>query len=370
MRKIFAGMLFIFLNFHFNLPSSTIGLTPSFVGYYLLLGGLTELSGFSPRFIKIRPAVMVALVYSAILYVLDLVGAGLVATEPRTFALGAVSSAFSLFISYYIIIGIKDIEKTNGHNLETTPLYAAWWIWAVFSFILFVAFFVPQLTIFFVVIIFILAINFLFKLRKTSNLFSAQKPEAPVGPTPVGTHAIVLIFMALVIGCAGAFVYGRHVIMYRATSSCGQLQLTYHRVSQVLTHTSSLSNQTQTRGNIGNPEFIWSPCGRFLAVNSDSSHWGSRRADIIDLHGTVRIMPDKHFIQERHEEAQMPASTTLNNIIEAEKWLDSENLLFNFSWPYFSATHSGAVYESTLMSGWFTFHFPTWTITELVVLYP
>ena len=197
---------------------------------------------------------------------------------------------------------------------------------------------------------------------------------------PISSCAIILLCTAVIIGCSSAFVYGRNVTVYRMASACGQLRVTYHRVSGVLTYSSSLSNNRPSQRHVDNPEFIWSPCGSFLAVNSDT-HWGSRHAEIIDLQGAIRMMPNKNRINDLHEETQMPASTTHNNIIVVEEWLDSENLLFTFSWPYFSAANNGAsdiittmhneaLYMSDIMTGWFTFHFPTWTITELVITHP
>jgi len=364
MKKIFIGMLFVSLNFNIDLPSSTIGLLPSFIGYYFMLKGIVELAGFSPRFLKIRLVVMAALIYSAIIYVLYLVGANHLATEPRTLVLGLISTVFSLFISYNIIMGIKDIESTTGHNLETAPLYASWWVWAVFSFILYIAFLVPQLIIFLVVIAFFLAIILLYKLHRTYNLFYAQTIEVPGEPVPIGKRAIALIFVALIIGCSGAFVYGRQVIVYRTESICGQLQVTFHRVSGMLTHSSSLSNQSHSR-QVNDPVFLWSPCGNYLAINLDDWFPGTRRAEIIDLHGAVRTTPDKRFIQLYHDETWTPSAFIIYDNIQVKEWIDSENLLFNFSWPYdFSDGNH------IMMHGWFTWHFPSWTITELVVLYP
>jgi len=361
MRKIFVGTLFVFLNFHINLPSSTIGLIPSFIGYYLMLVGLAELTGFSRRFSKIRPVVMIALVYSAIIYVIDLVGASLIASQLQTAALAVVSTALSLFISYNIIMGIKDIEIASGHNLESGPLYAAWWLCAVFLIIGYAVFLVPLLAIFLLVIVFILAMFFLFKFSKTAHLFYAQNFVVIDEPMVMGKRNMILLSAALIIGCAGALVYGRHITIYRTASPCGQLQISYHRGLRTLTRTSNLSHIRGFDQQVYAPVFLWSPCGNYLAINS-TDYWNrnNRRAEIINLVGTSFIAPDKHFIQERHEESQTP-SFIVHDTIEIEKWLDSENLLFNFSWPYDSYMY---------MSGWFIWHFPSWTITKLVVSHP
>ena len=131
---------------------------PGLIGYCIILAGLTELTGFSRRFVRTRPVVMAALVYSAIIYVLDLVGASLVATQPRTLALGLVSAAFAIYISHSIIAGVKDIETASGLNLETAPLYTAWGLWAAFSLAAYVTVLFPGSFIMFVIVSFIFAV--------------------------------------------------------------------------------------------------------------------------------------------------------------------------------------------------------------------
>ena len=371
MGKVCGGMIFLFLNFNIDLPWSVVGLIPSFVGYCLILAGLTRLTGYSRRFVKIRPVVMAALVYSAIQYVLDLTGATLLfAEDPRRIILTLVSTVFSLLVSYNIIMGIKDIELTCGHDLESRHLYYAWKVWAVYSLALFVVFLLPMFTALLIIIAFIFAIYLLSKFNRTSSLFYAHNLAARVGPRPASAGVMILLFVALVIGCTGAIVYGRRVIMYRAVSSCGQLQVSYHRVTGVFTYSSLLSNQAQNQRALSNPVFIWSPCGRYLAVNSDSS-WGVvgrqyRQAEIICPMGIMRGITPAWEIQERYGEAQVLGSSIHDNIVEVEKWLDSENVLFNFIWSHFPGPY---IYYSHVY-GWFIWHVPTYTITELVVTHP
>ena len=41
MSKIFIGLLLVFLDFNLTFDTVTIGLLPDFIGYFILIGGLT-----------------------------------------------------------------------------------------------------------------------------------------------------------------------------------------------------------------------------------------------------------------------------------------------------------------------------------------
>ena len=40
MSKIFVGLLLVFLDINFTFNTTTIGLLPDFIGYFILIGGL------------------------------------------------------------------------------------------------------------------------------------------------------------------------------------------------------------------------------------------------------------------------------------------------------------------------------------------
>ena len=73
-KNIFVGMLLIFLNFHLDIGYIRIALTPTFFGYMVMRRGLKELSAHSDWFAKTVDRVDVMVVYTAVLYLLDLPG--------------------------------------------------------------------------------------------------------------------------------------------------------------------------------------------------------------------------------------------------------------------------------------------------------
>ena len=53
MNKIFAGFIFLFLNFNIHFGQGTLALIPDFVGTLLLYLGAKEMAGESPYFVKV-----------------------------------------------------------------------------------------------------------------------------------------------------------------------------------------------------------------------------------------------------------------------------------------------------------------------------
>ena len=145
MRSIFIGLLFVFLDFNLNIGASQIGLIPDFVGYAFMLAGLKDLADKSDRFIKVRPFSTGMLIYTAILYAFDLLGITVSLGSAVSFILGLVSTLISFYISYGIVMGIKDMELRMGIFLNAEKLFAVWRIYAVLSLIIYLLFFIPVL---------------------------------------------------------------------------------------------------------------------------------------------------------------------------------------------------------------------------------
>jgi len=173
MRKIMAGMVFVFLDFTINMEASRIGLIPDFVGYILIIQGLSELSPLSFRFEKVKGLSAVMAVYTAVLYALDLFGV-LVDIGIFSWALGLASAIASLYISYNIVMGVKDIEAASGRYLDGAGLYATWKVYAAVSLAIHVLFLIPLLGILLIIAGLILGVVFLFAFNRTKNFYYAQ----------------------------------------------------------------------------------------------------------------------------------------------------------------------------------------------------
>lgn len=119
MGKIFAGCIFILLNFDLNLGNITIGLIPSFIGFFLLASGLREVCGDEKNesFQRIVPFAFGMGSYSAVIYVMCLTGLGGADRMSVLFwILGITGQIVQLYILYRLIWGIRQIE--NGHDVD------------------------------------------------------------------------------------------------------------------------------------------------------------------------------------------------------------------------------------------------------------
>ena len=188
MRNIFIGMILVFLNFDITLGSSKIGLIPSFIGYAYMYFGVLELSEYSHKFVKIAPVIKVMAIYTGFMYLIDLLGFSASFEIPFGFGsfldvgvplefillsvlLGLISTFASLFISYEIIQGIKDIESVKMKDLNSGQLLSTWKILVVFSLLTYVLLIIPELAIICIIVIVIVDIYYLFVFNKSKNLY-------------------------------------------------------------------------------------------------------------------------------------------------------------------------------------------------------
>lgn len=108
-------------------------------------------------------------IYTGFLYCLALLGIGITGTI--AFIVGLMSTLMSLYISYNIVMGIKEHENTSKRNLNASGLYAAWTVFAILSLIVYMLYIIPILNILCIVMGFIAAIVFLVAFYRTKTLY-------------------------------------------------------------------------------------------------------------------------------------------------------------------------------------------------------
>lgn len=171
MRNIFIGMLLVFLDFNFDFDTSRIGLIPDFIGYIFIIKGLAEMTEKSSRFAKVRPHAIGMLIYTAILYVMDVFGASAALEVWAAFVVGLVSTIISLYISYNIVMGVGDMQRVQERQLNADGLYFMWKLLAVFSIGSIITLWIPLLNIISIIVAIIITICFLVSFNKTKNLY-------------------------------------------------------------------------------------------------------------------------------------------------------------------------------------------------------
>ncbi|SMC63677.1 hypothetical protein [Papillibacter cinnamivorans] len=170
MRNIWIGMILIFLDFNLNIGSSQIGLIPDFLGYIILINGLSEMNRESPQFGRVKPFAIGMAIYTAILYVMDFLGIS-AALGGFPYLLGVVSTLVSLYISYHIVTGVREIEETRGTFMNGDALKTAWNRLAVFSVIALFAVWIPFLALFILIAGFIVSILYLVAFNTAKKLY-------------------------------------------------------------------------------------------------------------------------------------------------------------------------------------------------------
>ena len=130
MSRLFWGFFLIFVNFNLNVNAHTLNLLPPFVGYILLLQGMRELEPESERFQGPQKFSIGMAVYTGILWLGDLLGAGSDGSWLGT-VLGLVSVAVSLYVSWAVIQGVRDMENRRGTGLNGAAMQRAWAVLAV-----------------------------------------------------------------------------------------------------------------------------------------------------------------------------------------------------------------------------------------------
>ncbi|NCB52830.1 MAG: hypothetical protein EOM54_13295 [Clostridia bacterium] len=174
MKNIFIGFVLIFLDFNLNLGNAQIGLIPDFIGYAVMINGLVEMGAESELFLKVKPYATGMTIYTGILYFMDFVGAS-ASLGALAYLLAIASTAISLYISYNIVMGVKEIEEKRGSPLNADSLKSTWKILAVFNVAAFVSLLIPVLAIICIIVAFIAAICFLVAFSKSKNLYYEMK---------------------------------------------------------------------------------------------------------------------------------------------------------------------------------------------------
>lgn len=180
-------MIFIFLNFHITIGFTRIGLTPNFLGYLFILGGILELEVYK-RFLEMKLAAKIMIVYFVFDYVRALFGGHLVVfshvfREGSRLALlfragpRVIPSVVFLLVLYGIVMGVREIEIAEQRNLNSKHLYLPWILIVIFSFVDVVAIFASRLGVASTIIGTVLFILFLYMFNRTKNMFY-NKPKA------------------------------------------------------------------------------------------------------------------------------------------------------------------------------------------------
>lgn len=181
MTKIFIGFLFAFLDFNLLLNGHVLNLLPDFVGTILMLLGTQELSVESERYSPLRPWLLGISAYSALTWVLYLLGrmGNILAT-----LLDIVSTCVMLYITYQIIMGFQDMERRHTVDLRATQAIAMWKINAVLQVAALVLGWIPVINVLLLIAMLVVVILLLVALNTTRKLYAENVTTVGTGKGP------------------------------------------------------------------------------------------------------------------------------------------------------------------------------------------
>ena len=88
-----------------------------------------------------------------------------------SYILAIVSTIISLYISYNIVMGVKEIEEKYNAILNGDSLKSTWTLLAVFNIIVYISLLIPALAVICIIVTFIVAICFLVAFSKSKDLY-------------------------------------------------------------------------------------------------------------------------------------------------------------------------------------------------------
>lgn len=163
---------------------------------------------------------------------------------------------------------------------------------------------------------------------------------------------VVCIIVAL------CLFYNLVITADRTLSPTKEYQVSFNRLSNTVTIERFSTGAKYHTAECYDPEFLWSPDGKYLAVNSSYPN-GNRRAYVDGLaHSSTFSTITKEEIQGLFAETQTQNQDSYS-CIEITKWLDNRYVILEFSWP------ADAPGESIV--GWCVYDFAARTITELSI---
>lgn len=123
MKKFVFGFLLIFLNFNLNFNRFSINVLPDFVGYYLLLQGMAEMETENPRFAASRPFAKGMVIYTAILWIGNLLG---ISGGTLMMLLNLIALVVHFYIAWVLVCALREVESARGAELYGTVLHKRW----------------------------------------------------------------------------------------------------------------------------------------------------------------------------------------------------------------------------------------------------
>lgn len=175
MNTIFIGLIFVLFDFSISIGSVTVGLIPSFVGFLLICKGVRSLYPYSYSFKSANIVSFVSLIFSALLYAIDLFALSPVVFSHHavSFIVSILSTILYLIVLFHILKGIQEIEEDHDIKLGYSQLMSCWTVILVSKLLLASAGFIPLLALLCLLLSLVISIVFLVFFLRTNKAFTS-----------------------------------------------------------------------------------------------------------------------------------------------------------------------------------------------------
>lgn len=185
MNNIFVGFIFILFDFSLTFGGSTISLMPSFLGYWFWGRGLADLQGKSPTLAKMTPWARGMMIFTAITWVLNVLA---ISFGIFDIIIGIVASVLTIYVTYKVVAGIKEVEEYHQTYIYADELRTAWVASTIASISTLFLAWIPLIG--FVVTLIAIAINIYFmvimnKVKKAYEEIPPVQRENQMGPEEI-----------------------------------------------------------------------------------------------------------------------------------------------------------------------------------------
>lgn len=170
MSRIFWGFLFVMIHINITAGNSVIQILPDFIGFFLILGGVDALKDLAPGFEKIRGWVFLMALLETAVWLFSLMGL-FPPNRPVTVITSIVLLAIGLYIQYYTVVGIREMEEAQKIDLSSARLLSMWKITAVCSVISYIGSFLNWLRAIFIILSVIADLAFLYYLWQAKTVY-------------------------------------------------------------------------------------------------------------------------------------------------------------------------------------------------------
>lgn len=174
MKDLFIGMALVFLDVNFSVQGHSFDVLPDFVGYYLMLRELEQLAIHSNHFRKAHPWAKGMAIFSLVIYVFNAL-AVTIRDQFWSFCLGFAAQAIGLLIGYWIVSGVRELERKRNWRLGGEKLFNLWLYMTVITMITYASSWIPLVGAVGVIGALVMNLCFLAAFYRTMKVYEAKK---------------------------------------------------------------------------------------------------------------------------------------------------------------------------------------------------